>query len=357
MIAPSPGTPLVSVVMAVFNGERYLREAIDSIVSQTFADWEFIIVDDGSSDGTAGILAGYANRDARFKVLTQGNQGLIASLNTASAVARGRYIARFDADDISVASRLERQVAFLNENPDVAVVGGQIEMITADGFVLLTTKEPLRPEDIAVALPERNCMTHTVIMMRTGRLLELGGYRKAFVNAEDYDLWLRMLDRWPLANLPETLGQVRRHGNQVSVLGAKNMGLSYFAAQVAYRSRAAGRPDSFDAVTIIDEAALGAAGIEPAEVRRVLYRSLTDAAWSMEYCGQFSHSATLLREAVTLVKAAGVDRAATSRLLWNHARMEYRCHFPLAAIRSALRAAMLEPWLPYQALRRRLSGG
>ncbi len=127
------GEPLVSVVMSVYNGERFLREAIESILSQTFRDFEFIIVNDGSTDGTAGILNSYALSDSRVRVFEQENMGQCASDNRGCSLARGKYIARMDSDDVSMRDRLERQIAFLENHEKVGLLGGAVEIIDDRG--------------------------------------------------------------------------------------------------------------------------------------------------------------------------------------------------------------------------------
>src|ERR1700680_111125 len=119
----------VSVVMSVFNGERFVSEAIESILHQTFHDFEFIIINDGSTDGTADILSRYQNSDPRVAVHDQQKKGLVQSLNTGCGLARGRYIARMDADDIAFPERLERQINYLEQNPDIALIGSSVNVI------------------------------------------------------------------------------------------------------------------------------------------------------------------------------------------------------------------------------------
>src|SRR5262249_39912793 len=135
-------SPAVSVVMSVFNGERYLDEAIGSILSQTFRDFEFIVIDDGSTDSTPQIFAGYPKTDPRTVVHRQAHQGIIAALNAGCSLARGGYIARMDADDVALPERLQRQVEYLESCPKVGVVGSSINIIDADGKLVSITTFP-----------------------------------------------------------------------------------------------------------------------------------------------------------------------------------------------------------------------
>ena len=134
--------PLVSVVLSVYNGEKYLMNAIESILDQTYPAFEFIIVNDGSTDNSPKIIDKYRKLDNRIKVLNQKNRGLIDSLNRGLALANGRYIARMDSDDISLPSKLEEQYNYLENNPDIGVLGTWIEMINEDGKPLKLWESP-----------------------------------------------------------------------------------------------------------------------------------------------------------------------------------------------------------------------
>ncbi|MBZ0310357.1 MAG: glycosyltransferase, partial [Anaerolineae bacterium] len=139
--------PEISVVMSVYNGEAYLKQAVESILNQTFPDFEFIILNDCSIDRTANILQDYAERDSRIKILhNEQNLGLTASLNRGLRAAQGAYIARQDADDISLPTRFAEQVHFLNQNPDVVLVSGNIEQINAAGQVIGHLNRAAPPE-------------------------------------------------------------------------------------------------------------------------------------------------------------------------------------------------------------------
>ncbi|HAS7841575.1 TPA: glycosyltransferase family 2 protein, partial [Vibrio cholerae] len=121
-------SPKISVVMSVYNGEKYLGEAIDSILKQTFSDFEFIIINDGSTDKTLEIIKSYMKKDDRIVLVSRENKGLIVSLNEGLDLAKGQYIARMDADDISIKSRFEKQIEFLDSNPDIGVCGTWVEV-------------------------------------------------------------------------------------------------------------------------------------------------------------------------------------------------------------------------------------
>ena len=205
--------PRVTVLMAVHNGARHLREAVDSILAQTFLDFEFLIVDDGSTDESAAILASYA--DPRIVMLRNAtNVGLTKSLNIGLNAARGELVARQDADDRSYPERLARQVAFLDVHPEIAVVGAQARIIDADGHQLPAgERKPLDAESIRFALLFSNPIVHTAATFRR-KLVD--AYDERFVTSQDVELWSRLAENHPLANLPERLVDLRVHAQSVS---------------------------------------------------------------------------------------------------------------------------------------------
>lgn len=207
--------PSISVVMSVFNGKRYLREAVDSILNQTCTDFEFIIIDDGSTDGTAAILDSYI--DPRIRIIRQDNQGLTKSLNRGIQEATGNFIARQDADDRSFPNRLATQTAFLRSHEDITLVGSAVEVINGDGAVLATFRHPTDPEEIRKTIGNYNCFWHGSVMFRRDSFISLGGYDEAFVTAQDYDMWLRFSERYRLANLTEPLYAYRFTADSITV--------------------------------------------------------------------------------------------------------------------------------------------
>jgi len=185
----------VTVIMPVYNAARYVAEAVESILAQTFTDFEFIIIDDGSTDETPAILARYS--DPRIRVVRKEcNEGLVAALNLGIELARGKYLARMDADDVSLPQRFEKQVAALDRMPDVAVLGTKAIQIDISGrfiehVVSVTEPSAIRRRLEAGITP----IVHPSVMMRTHFIRQLGGYRTAFRHAEDKDLWLRAIER------------------------------------------------------------------------------------------------------------------------------------------------------------------
>lgn len=195
--------------MPVYNGARYLRQAVDSILSQTFPDFELLIVNDGSTDETESIIAGYT--DPRIRLINQTNHGVVYSRNVGIESARGTYIASMDADDISAPERLAREVGLLESHPRLAVVGTSIIRIDAAGRRLRTEyflpHVPELLQDLAVRSPFASGTT----VMRTDLVRRVGGYRQEFPVAEDYDLWRRLATVGELANIIDPLYMYREN--------------------------------------------------------------------------------------------------------------------------------------------------
>lgn len=185
-------TPKVSVVMPVYNGERTVGKAVDSILQQTFTNLELVIVDDASTDNTWSILSGYAERDSRV-VLERNptNRGVAHTRNCGLGLARGEYIAVHDADDVSAPHRLSIQVAYLDTHPQAGAVGSPARRIDANGRVLSTTSVPGDPQVIRALLLLQNPLIHATGTIRHHLLKQLNGYRP-YVTTDDYDLWWRL---------------------------------------------------------------------------------------------------------------------------------------------------------------------
>jgi glycosyltransferase involved in cell wall biosynthesis len=214
---PMANGPLISVLMSTFNGDRYLRAAMESILGQTFGDFEFLVFDDGSTDSTPAVLQEYARRDPRLRIITQQNQGLTKNLNAGLRMSRGSLIARMDADDISLPLRFEKQVAYLNAHPDCVCVGSYVQLISTDGEFLTTP--PRQPDQAAIMEQlmqgKAEFLSHPTIMMRRDAVEKAGGYREQFRTAQDLDLYLRLVEIGELANVPEVLLHYRVHGQNV----------------------------------------------------------------------------------------------------------------------------------------------
>lgn len=197
--------PKVSVIMPVYNGEKYLKESIESILNQTFSDFEFIIIDDCSTDRSLKIIEEY--NDSRIKLIrNEKNIGTTRSLNFGIGVAVGKYIARMDCDDVSMPERFEKQVLFLQKNRDIGVCGSWVE--TIGDVVGEVWKYPVSSEEIKAYLLFASCIVHPSVMIRKESLGSLR-YDDDFTNAQDYELWTRMTDSTIMSNFPEVLLKYR----------------------------------------------------------------------------------------------------------------------------------------------------
>jgi glycosyltransferase involved in cell wall biosynthesis len=208
--------------MSVYNGAAYLREAVDSILNQTFQDIEFIVVNDGSSDATESILREYAAADPRVHVISRDNKGLIASLNEGVSHARAPLLARMDADDISSSNRIERQLQVMAERPELLALGTWGKVIATNGQV--TGKQmqpPVGPLKIREAFDSGlGFVVHPTLMMRRDAFHRIGGYRPAYKTAEDLDLMYRFAQLGVIDNLAESHLLYRVHDANISFVHA-----------------------------------------------------------------------------------------------------------------------------------------
>lgn len=202
--------------MSVYNAEQFLAQAIESILAQTYTDLEVILIDDGSTDGSAQMLAIYASKDARIRVVTQANTGLTKALNVGIVQATGTYICRMDADDIAKPERIARQVAYMDQHPAVAICGTLGEYIDEQGNVIGQKVLPTTSEAIKAKLLFNNQCIHSSLCIRKAVLDELGGYDEDFAKSQDYELLLRVGAKHKIANLPETLIQWRVGSGSIS---------------------------------------------------------------------------------------------------------------------------------------------
>ena len=210
--------PLVSVVTSVSEGGRWLRPSLESVLRQGLADWEFILIDDGSSDGSREVLEDLARLDARVRVFHQENSGLTRALNRGCSQARGEFIARHDSDDLSGAARFARQVTALTQRPSLGMVSCWSHALGPEDEIL---QEIRRPEDPAVATRllvsgQEGPPGHGSVMFRRAHYEAVGGYREAFRYAQDWDLWLRLAELGQIGYVPAFLYAFRVGENSIS---------------------------------------------------------------------------------------------------------------------------------------------
>ena len=225
-----PTNPIVSVVMPAYNVELYVEEAVRSILNQTFCDFEFIIVDDGSTDRTPEILRSFT--DPRIRLLfNEKNEGNYPARNRGCRLARGKYIAVMDADDVALPERLEKQVRFMEGNPDVLACGTAYRLMDRNKIIV----QPVKWTEIQYCLLMTYCMLHPTMMIRAEVMKKLGFYKEESICAEDYDLTLRLAIVGKVINMPDVLLERRLHANQISSLYNKKQNLYGSYIQMRYQ--------------------------------------------------------------------------------------------------------------------------
>ena len=255
--------------MAVYNAEGFLDAAVRSILGQLFGDFEFIIIDDGSTDRSNEMLQDFARKDNRIRLISRPNKGLTPSLNEGLKLARGEFIARMDADDVAMPDRLKIQVEFMRAHPQVSLLGGAYELIDGAGRMLTTLRPPTDNATLQEhALSGRTPICHPLAMMRRDALEKVGGYDEQFAVAQDLDLWLKLGEVGEFACVPDVLLRYRQHEDSVSekkqALQVQNMRL---ACKRAYARRG------------IQREFLGESGWRPTSSRRSKHEYALRYGW------------------------------------------------------------------------------
>jgi glycosyltransferase involved in cell wall biosynthesis len=207
--------PIVSVILPVYNGAKYVSQSIESVLKQTFSNFELLIINDGSTDESLSIIESF--HDQRIKVINQENKGIIATLNTGIALSQAKYIARIDADDIwSSPDKLSKQMEFLSENPNCVVLGTWANIIDENGTETLLLSYPETDREIRSKMLTKCCLIHPSIVFNKEICLKVGGFDEQEKYVEDYGLWLRMGQFGTFANIPEYLMSYRIHQDSVT---------------------------------------------------------------------------------------------------------------------------------------------
>lgn len=315
---------LLSVIMPMFNAAPFVDEAIASVLAQSYGAFRFLIVDDGSSDGSGDKAAEWAARDARITLLRQENQGIVTSLNRMLAMVETPFVARMDADDICLPERFERQLARMQAESDLGALGTQFVEINPD-----TTAElgalipPVGRSAVHAMLQERQPIANPTAMFRTDALRQAGLYRQAFRYCEDYDLFLRLSQHAALDNLPDVLFRYRRSPEQMSIRNHGRQTRQAIFARLAHRERQAGRPDPFDGLDELPpiealDTLLGRAGVgdevqsDLASALRYSIAAMSDEDFAM-FCAQAASGRRLVggRRSVLRCLAHGKFARAT----------------------------------------------
>lgn len=205
----------ISVVMSVYNGEKYLKQAIESILNQSFEDFEFIIINDGSTDKSLEILNEFQQKDERIKIVSRENKGLIYSLNEGVKLAQGEYIARMDADDVSTPNRLEKQLKYAQEK-GLIVCGTWAKGIDSLGNKVKDMNYPPSADKVKIYTLLHNPFIHSSVLFRKDIFEKVGGYKARFKHVEDYELWTRIVFKYKTDNISENLLEYRLHEDQIT---------------------------------------------------------------------------------------------------------------------------------------------
>jgi glycosyltransferase involved in cell wall biosynthesis len=357
--------PIVSVVMVVCNVERFLSEAIESILAQTLAGIEFIIVDFGSNDESKAIVSSYAAKDHRIKLHEVPHCGLPEARNAGCFLARGKYIAIMDADDISMPDRLMSQVKFMEEHPEVGLLGGAVQWFDADGVDL---PESILPPGVSLDRPTENAELQLTllkycpfwqpsVMVRSDAFVMVGGYRAPFLQAEDHDLWLRISEHFEVANLKRVILRYRIHPHQVSLRKRKQQTLCSLAALASTASRRNGHSDPLDSAEEITPELLCKLGVSEATQQSVLANEYR--GWIHNMCGAGEWSAALTA-AIEMLKSSDwkyVERRALADMYLKAAQLYWKNHKFTMSIVSAGHAVVTRPKLvgrPFRLLLERM---
>ena len=336
--------PTISVVMPAYNAGKFLDEAVCSILDQTFRDFEFIIVDDGSTDDTAFILEKYAKADSRLRVFRQANEGMISALNRGCRLVRGYFIARMDADDISLHHRFERQLDYIEKNPKVGIVGTWITEIAIDGSV----RGNWCPSPLPKVLRWRHffggCVHHPSVLIRREILEKIDFYRPDAVHVEDIDLWLRASAITEFGNVPELLFKYRVWDGSVSQqrrLKAREIHMNLMASFI---SEFLGVDPPFKAIT-------GLKARECESLQQVLLAAtlLESLYWSFQEANPLNteeyleiSSDAAKRMAMLAFQALQFKSVTFLSLLMRAFRLNHRLLSPSVIIRNLNRARLLQ---------------
>ena len=304
----------MSAVIAAYNARAYVQQAVDSLRAQAGVDLEVVVVDDGSTDGTLEVLQRLSDADSRVRVFPRCHAGVISALNLGAAQARAEYLAWLGADDVALPGRLVRQVTYLDANPRVAAVGGDVVAVDSAHGRQLAVCYPASAARVRNALRESNPLAAPAVTMRADVYRQLGGCRAAFANgAEDYDLWLRMAERYDLANLSAPVVRYRVHADQASRRRAQEVVLGTVAARLSAALRARRRPDPFDAGHHVTYDMLRAAQPDRHVVDSMILEAAAGASMFQLLMGHHAEALRLLTWAEEVGRGVPLARRARAR--------------------------------------------
>lgn len=236
-----------TILMPAYNAEKYITEAVESVLAQSQTDFEFILIDDGSTDSTGEIGRRYANADQRIRLISRPNEGLAHSLNEGLALASNAWVAIMHADDVMAPNRIERQLAFIEANPSISLASSFVRYIDSRGRRIGQYRSPFTDASVVDACFQGNRLVgfhHPATILKRSAVQDVGGYRQAYWPCEDVDLWNRVLERgYKLLVQPEFLLAYRIHGASASVSRARFLLLKEHWVKESMRARRKGRPE------------------------------------------------------------------------------------------------------------------
>jgi glycosyltransferase involved in cell wall biosynthesis len=324
--------PLVSVVMVTYNVERFLGEAIESILNQTLRKLEFIIVDFGSTAKSRDIAASYAARDCRIILSEIPQCGLAAARNVGCSLAKGHYIAIQDADDVSLPDRLMTEVDFSRRHPEVGLIGSAIQRIDENGKCLETVNNrPTEDQEIRRELKRWNPFWQPTVLILREAFVRVGGYREGLVQSEDYDLWVRVSEHYKCANLEQILVKYRIHSDQLSFRKRKEQILCSLAVQASVSLRQKSKMDPLDRGNQLTPALLAEMGVSESAQRTGLAEGflywIREGYAAREYAMVFEAGREMfeLRKDAGMADAISEARVIIAKTYWKQRRLLSGC--------------------------------
>ena len=341
---PTTDDPLVSVVMITCNVERFLAEAIESVLSQSFRDFEFIIVDYGSTDKSKDIAASFAAKDSRVRLSEIPQCSYIEAKIASCSLPKGRYIAIQDADDVSLPERLKAEVDFMEKHPQIGLLGAAVQWIDSQGKFLTTAEDyPTEDQEIRSLLKERNPFWHPTVLIRREAFVRAGGYRVAFTQSDDYDLWLRISEYYQCANLKQVVLKYRIHPQQLSLRKRREQILCVLAAQASASLRAAGQPDPLNSVKQVTPGVLAGMGVSEARQKTSLAQGYFYWIKQIYAAGEYDAVVEATAEMLQVCEGEGVEprfisdaHLISAKACWKQGRV-------LSSFLSLARAVLVRP--------------
>jgi glycosyltransferase involved in cell wall biosynthesis len=337
------GRPAISVLMAVRNGVAYLDDALASLARQDFPDFEIILIDNGSRDGTGGIIAAWTKREPRLRPFQLERPGLARSLRYAASVARAPILARLDSDDLAMPSRLGTQYGLMQGRPSLGLLGSAIEVIDDAGRKIGEKHLPERDAELKQLLTSGNPFVHSSIMMRREVYERAGGYREGLRVCEDFDLWCRMAELTELGGVDIPLVQYRLHRHAMSFRQSTRIALTDTCIIASQGARRSGTPEPFDRGMPKLRAALALLDMRREDIIHRSLKATTGAARLALEFGDRAGSRRIRRRAYRLLLALPFGRATLSgagHIFASHFRRYSRRR------RQALRVRLLRGWSP-----------